>query len=334
MKILIISDLSSRQINGVMTTFQNTIKELRNRGYEVGEINADQFKNLPCPGYREIRLSLVTPSMIGKMIEKFSPEYIHIATEGPIGIAARQYLKSINNKWSSSFHTKFAEFVEAKIGFGADLIWKFLKWAYSEDAFILTTTQSMKDELADRGFDPDRIRTWSRGVDPEIFTPNLIGPSEPIFLNVGRVSVEKGLETFYKMDLPGRKIQVGEGPELKKYQQKYPDVDFVGAKKGKELAEYYRNASVMVFPSKTDTFGVVIIESMRCGTPVAAYPVTGPIDIIENGKNGEMADDLSVAVKKCMLIDRKMVLENSKQYNWSDATDKFVNALVYRTGNE
>lgn len=334
MKILIISDLSSRQINGVVTTFQNTIKELRQRGFDVAEINSDQFKSLPCPGYREIRLSLVTPSMVGKMIEAINPEYIHIATEGPIGLASRQYLKSIDNRWSSSFHTKFAEFIEAKIGFGANIVWKFLKWAYKEDTFILTTTQSMKNELVDKGFDQTRIRTWSRGVDPEIFTPNLEKPSTPVFLNVGRVSVEKGLEDFYKMDLPGKKIQVGEGPELKKYQQRYPDVEFVGAKRGKELAEYYRNASVMVFPSKTDTFGVVIIESMRCGTPVASYPVTGPIDIIENSKNGMMNDDLRQAVFDCLNISRQSVLYNSKQYNWQDATDKFVNALISRTSND
>ncbi|MCK9532591.1 MAG: glycosyltransferase family 1 protein [Gammaproteobacteria bacterium] len=330
MKILIISDLTSKQINGVVTTFQNTIKELKSRDYEVNEINADMFRSLPCPGYREIRLSSVTPKIIGQHIENFNPDYIHIATEGPIGLAARSYLRSIGDKWSSSFHTKFAEFVEAKIGFGANLIWKFLKWAYRDDAFILTTTSSMRDELVSHGFNRERIRTWSRGVDPDIFVPNPFGQKDLIFLNVGRVSVEKGLEDFYKLNLPGHKIQVGEGPELEKYKKKYPDVEFVGAKRGKELAAYYRNASVMVFPSRADTFGVVIIESMRCGTPVAAYPVTGPIDIIQNGKNGFMSENLSDAIDECLKIDRKKVLFNSNQYNWKDATDKFVKALIRR----
>lgn len=330
MKILIISDLTDRQINGVVTTFQNTIKELRKRGYTVNELNADMFKNIPCPGYREIRLSFVTPGMIGKRIEALNPDYIHIATEGPIGVAARAYLKSLNDKWSSSFHTKFGEFIEAKIGFGSNLVWKFMRWCYKDDAFILTTTQSMKEELIERGFIGDRVRTWSRGVDTEIFKPKIAPPEETTLVNVGRVSIEKGLEDFYQLSIPGRKIQVGEGPELEIYKKKYPDVEFVGSKRGTELAEYYRNASVMVFPSKADTFGVVIIEAMRTGTPVAAYPVTGPIDIIQNGKNGFMDENLETAVKECLNINRQSVMYHSKQFNWKEATDKFVSALVPR----
>lgn len=330
MKILIISDLTSRQINGVVTTFQNTIKELEKRGYQVDEINADMFKGIPCPGYKEISLSLVTPKIIGRKIESLNPDYIHIATEGPIGIAARAYLKKHGQHWSSSFHTKFAEFVEAKIGFGASLVWKLLKWTYRNDSYILTTTDSMRTELVNRGFNSEKIKTWSRGVDPEIFEPEFTVPDETILLNVGRVSVEKGLEDFYNLDIPGRKIQVGEGLEFELYKSKYPDVEFVGPKFGQELAEYYRNASVMIFPSKVDTFGVVIIESMRTGTPVAAYPVTGPIDIIENGLNGHMDDDLETAVKKCLTIDRKTVYDNSSQYSWQSATDRFVSALVPR----
>lgn len=330
MKILILSDLSRTQINGVLTTFDNTIKTLIAQGHDVQHINADQFKGYPCPGYPEIKLSLVTPKQIGKLIEDHNPEYIHIATEGPIGLAARWYLKGKKQKWSSSFHTKYAEFVEAKIGFGSSLIWKWLKKVYYRDSFILTTTETMKAELVSKGFDADKIGTWSRGVDRDIFKANAASPSEPVFLNVGRVSVEKNLEEFYKLDLPGRKIQVGDGPELATYKDLYPDVEFVGAKRGRELAEFYEQASVMVFPSVKDTFGVVIIESMSCGTPVAAYPVTGPIDIIEDGVTGVMNSDLEIAAIHCLTLDRKVVAENSKKFTWEAATELFVKSLIAR----
>lgn len=330
MKILIISDLSRKQINGVLTTFDNTIKTLNEMGHDVLHIDADQFSGIPCPGYQEIKLSLITPNKIGKLIDQFDPEYIHIATEGPIGLAARMYLKRKKQNWTSSFHTKYAEFVEAKIGFGASTIWKWLRWVYKNDSFILTTTDTMKAELVNKGFDSEKIGTWSRGVDRDIFKSNPTPPSEPIFLNVGRVSVEKNLEEFYKLDLPGRKIQVGDGPELSLYQQLYPDVEFVGAKRGKELAEFYENASVMVFPSVKDTFGVVIIEAMSCGTPVAAYPVTGPIDIIEDGVTGVMNSDLEIAAIHCLTLDRNIVVENSKKFTWEAATELFVKSLIER----
>lgn len=328
MKILLISDLSKNQINGVLTTLENTAKILRLWGYEVDHINSDMFHGVPCPGYKEIKLSFVTSSKIGKKILEAKPDYIHIATEGPIGLAARRFLKRSGMKWTSSFHTKFAEFVEAKIGFGSKTVWKMLKWVYRNDQFVLTTTNSMKNELIEKGFIPDKIGTWSRGVDTEIFEPNDVKPIDNVFLNVGRVSVEKNLEEFYKMDLPGRKIQVGDGPELESYKKKYPDVEFVGSKTGKELAKFYQQASVMVFPSIKDTFGVVIIESMRSGTPVAAYPVTGPIDIIQDGLTGYMNDDISLAVIDCLSIPRSLVIENSQNYTWESATTSFVNSLI------
>lgn len=328
MKILLISDLSKNQINGVLTTLENTTKILKLWGYEVDHINSDMFIGIPCPGYKEIKLSFVTPTIVGKKILKSKPDYIHIATEGPIGLAARRFLKKSGMKWTSSFHTKFAEFVEAKIGFGANAIWKLLKWVYRNDHFILTTTNSMKNELVDYGFNFDKIGTWSRGVDIEIFEPDNQGPVDRIFLNVGRVSVEKNLEEFYKLDLPGRKVQVGDGPELELYKKKYPNVEFVGSKTGKELAKFYQQSSVMVFPSLKDTFGVVIIESMRSGTPVAAYPVTGPIDIIQPGLTGYMNNDLSQAVNDCLAIPRSLVIEHSQEYTWESATTSFINSLI------
>lgn len=329
---MIITDAWTPQVNGVVTTFQNTIKELEKRDYEITVIHPGLFWYIPCPGYKEIHLSLFPSSKLKSMIDTIDPDCIHIATEGPLGLAARKILKKRKERWSSSFHTKFAEYVESRIGFGANWVWKWLKWVYKDDTFVLTTTESMKAELIDRGFDQNKVVTWSRGVDEEIFFkhPDKDRCYPPIFMNVGRVSVEKNLEEFYKLDLPGKKYQVGDGPMLEIYKEKYPEVEFLGAKFGANLAHCYREADVMVFPSKSDTFGLVMIESMRCGTPVAAYPVTGPIDIIKNGLNGYMNEDLRQACLDCLKVEPNIVVENSNQYSWKSATDRFVNALVRR----
>lgn len=331
---MIVTDAWYPQVNGVVTTFQNTIKELESRGYIVQVLHPGYFNTIPCPGYKEIRLSILPAARVDIHIRAFNPDYIHIATEGPLGLAARKVLKKKGERWSSSFHTKFAEYVESRIGFGANLVWKWLKHVYKNDSYVLTTTESMKSELIDRGFDGDKVITWSRGVDEDVFNihPYKERCYPPIFMNVGRVSVEKNLEDFYKLDLPGKKYQVGDGPMLETYKAKYPEVEFLGAKFGSDLAHCYREADVMVFPSKSDTFGLVMIESMRCGTPVAAYPVTGPIDVIKNGQNGYMNDDLKQACLDCLEINPKTVVENSKQYTWKAATDRFVEALVRRSG--
>lgn len=335
MKVLIITDAYAPQVNGVVTTLQNTIQELRNRGYDVEVLEPSMFNGFPCPGYNEIQLSFAWPSLIKKHIKTINPDMIHIATEGPIGLMARRVLRKLGMRWSSSFHTKFAEYVESRIGFGANLVWKWLRWVYRDDRTILVTTPSMKDELVQHGFNESRLVVWGRGVNEKIFKPDNkyddtgAHHGKPVWLNVGRVSVEKNLEAFYSMDLPGIKIQVGDGPAFESLKQKYPDVQFVGPKKGDELAHYYRMADVFVFPSKSDTFGLVMIESMRCGTPVAAYPVTGPIDVVENGLTGCLDDDLKKACEAALLVPRETVLENSTQFTWKNATDKFECSLVF-----
>lgn len=331
MKILIVTDAWSPQINGVVTTLQNTKAVLESRGHIVSIVEPSMFYGVPCPGYREIKLALPSKRRLTKYLEEFNPDKIHIATEGPLGIAMRKVLKKRGENWSSSFHTKFAEYIDARIGRGGKLIWTWLRKVYQDDKFILVTTLSMQQELIDQGFNADRLIVWGRGVDDSIFAAN-IKPNndEYIFLNVGRVSVEKNLEEFYKLNLPGRKVQVGDGPALNAFREKYPEVDFVGSKHGLELAAYYRIADVMVFPSRSDTFGLVMIESMRCGTPVAAYPVTGPIDIIQDGLNGFMNSDLAVAIDQCLAIPRQSVIEHSAQFTWNIATDRFEEALVWR----
>lgn len=332
MKIQIITDAWEPQVNGVVTTLKNTIKCLEARGHIVDVVEPSMFRSFPLPGYKEIRLAFATPKLVAQKIDAFNPDRIHIATEGPIGIAARYILKARGEQWSSSFHTKYAEYVQARFGRGSKMVWKWLARVYRNDAMILATTETMRQELEDHGFPATKTTVWSRGVDEKTFYPAEHAPIPiwPMWLNVGRVSVEKNLEAFYELKLPGVKVQVGDGPALETYKVKYPDVKFVGAKFGKDLADYYRNASVMVFPSKSDTFGLVMIEAMRCGTPVAAFPVTGPLDVIEPGKTGYMNDDLAMAINQAMFIDRADVVRYSDSYTWDAATDRFEAALVSR----
>jgi glycosyltransferase involved in cell wall biosynthesis len=332
MKIMIVTDAWEPQVNGVVTTLKNTAQVLQDQGHEVSIIHPGMFKSLPCPGYPEIRLSLFPRAVLESILETEDPDNIHIATEGPLGLAMRKILRKRGEQWSSSFHTKFAEYVDHRLGFGLRAAWSWLRRVYRDDAYILVTTDSMRDELIGHGFQSERLITWGRGVDETVFflDPDKSQCLPPIFMNVGRVSVEKNLPAFYELDLPGKKYQVGDGPMLETYRSRYPDVEFIGAKHGKDLAHCYREADVMVFPSKSDTFGLVMIESMRCGTPVAAFPVTGPKDIVIQGKNGYISDDLAEACNAALQITPREVVAHSEQFSWKNATDQFMKALVVR----
>jgi glycosyltransferase involved in cell wall biosynthesis len=335
-KILIVTDAWEPQINGVVTTLKNTVLELKNQGYRVKVVHPGLFRNMPCPGYSEIRLALFPSAVLESYLAAENPDMVHIATEGPLGLAMRKILRRRGEKWSSSFHTKFAEYIEARVGFGKKLAWRWLRHVYRDDAFILVTTKSMKEEMISHGFPENKLIVWGRGVDTKIFYPRERSPLEsedmprPFYLNVGRVSVEKNLEAFYDLKMPGTKIQIGSGPMLETYKAKYPDVIFLGSKQGEELARWYSYADVFVFPSKSDTFGLVMIEAMKCGTPVAAYPVTGPKDIIESCFNGYMNDDLAMAINVCSVIPRWDVVAHSEKFTWENATQQFIKALVPR----
>lgn len=338
MRILIVTDAWEPQVNGVVTTLRNTIRVLQEEGNEVIVAHPGNFTSFPCPGYPEIRLSLFPKDNLQQFLTAYEPDCVHIATEGPLGMSMRRILRKRGEQWSSSFHTKFAEYIEARLGFGRKAAWRWLRHVYRDDKFILATTQSMKQEMVENGFPEEKLIVWGRGVDSEVFKPSRKAPDTlkgkvltyPILMNVGRVSVEKNLEAFYELDMPGTKIQVGDGPMLETYKKLYPDVIYVGSQKGEELARLYSKAQVMVFPSKSDTFGLVMIEAMRCGTPVAAFPVTGPKDIVLNLKNGYMSDDLAMAVTASKMILTEDVLRYSEQFTWENATEKFVSALVLR----
>ena len=326
-KILIVTDNLPDQINGVVTTYKNIESFAARDGYIIDYIHPGRYRHIDCPKYNEVKLAY--PKGLWKEIDALSPDHIHIATEGPIGMLARRYLTVRGYRYNTAYHTKFPEGIKAILGIPEFLTWPVIRWFHSNSNCVLTTTQSMVDELKQNGFG-DNVKPWTRGIDRDTFKPakRKNQATKPVLLNVGRVSAEKNLEAFYELDVSGTKIQVGDGPKLEYFKRKYPDVHFVGAKRGKELADYYQQADVFVFPSKWDTFGLVQIEAMACGTPVAAYPVQGPIDVIDNNVTGIMDNNLSIAVKKSLDLDREQVYIGSKKWSWEKAWEIFRDSLV------
>jgi len=266
---------------------------------------------------------------MGEKIKKINPDYIHIATEGPLGLWARAYLSLAGIPHNTAYHTRFPEGLKQLFGVPETLTWRFVRWFHKHSGRVLTTTDSMVKELKEHGFTGDVI-PWTRGVDREIFKSELRGevPSKYL-LCVSRVSKEKNLEAFFELDYPGyQKIMVGDGPMLEIYKKKYPVITFTGFKTGTELAYYYANADVFVFPSRWETFGIVMIEAMACGTPVAAYPCQGPEDVIDQGMTGFMDKDLATSVHRCMGLNREQVEHFSQRWTWQECWNIFRNSLV------
>ena len=324
--ILIITDNLPEQINGVVTTYKNIEACAVLDGYHVVYITPRDFRYFNCPGYNEVKIAY--PRSMGKKIEEIGADYIHIATEGPIGLSARKYLSKHNIRYNTAYHTKFPEGLRALFGIPEALTWPLVRWFHKHSGKVLTTTDTMVAELRAHGFDGDVI-PWTRGVDRSIFYPaNITVEKQPLLVCVSRVSKEKNLEDFFNLEYPGHKIMVGDGPMLEEYKTKYPSVEFVGAKRGKELGDYYRMADVFVFPSRWETFGLVMIEAMACGTPVAAYPCQGPLDVVDEGVTGCMREDLKLAVDAALLLDRNKVLEGSNRWTWERAWAIFRDNLV------
>jgi glycosyltransferase involved in cell wall biosynthesis len=331
-KILLITDAWHPQVNGVVTTLSNLVKQAREHGDIVYVYHPKRCKiRFSLWFYPEIEIGIPNPFQIRKLLKKQKWDHIHIATpEGTLGIAFSRTCRRLKIPFSTSCHTKFPEFINAKWNFiSVELGWKWMKHVYNGTTTILTTTDSMVQELKDKGFTQD-IQSWTRGVDRSIFYPEEQDKNRNItLLCVSRVSPEKGLDDFCSIKIPNaQKILVGDGPYLQTLKKKYPDVLCAGKKTGKELGDYYRKATVFVFPSKTDTFGVVNIEALACGTPVAAYPVTGPKDIIEEGVNGYLSDDLSEAVQKCLDLNRESVYISSKKWTWENCYKQFSDILL------
>lgn len=323
--ILIITDNVPDQINGVVVTFKSMEKYALLDGYNIVYLTPLQFLHTNCPGYPEVKLAL--PWRIGKKIEEISPGYIHIATEGPIGLFARLYLDIRGYRYNTSYHTKFPEFLKVIYGIPMSMTWGYLRWFHKHSGKLLVNTKSMKKQLEEKRFTGPMV-TWTRGVDRENLKPSeFTHRSRPTVLYVGRVSKEKNLEVLCEMQDTYDIEIVGDGPLRKKLEEKYPKVKFLGYQTGSELANSYWRADVFCFPSKSDTFGIVMIEAMSLGTPVAAYPVDGPLDIIDKD-TGVMDNNLHKAIMGCLLLDREKVRSVSEKWTWEECWNIFKDNLV------
>lgn len=331
-RILIVTDAAAPQINGVVTTLDGLLTQLLTQGHDVMMAEPSLFKTTPMPMYPEIRLA-TNPWQLKAIIRDYRPEQIHIATEGPLGLYARLYCGWHGIPHTTSYHTNFPEFVNAFTRIPTCFIYPLIRWFHGRASSILVTTETMRRNLEAKGF--RNLVVWNRAVDTDRFSPDHRDPSlfadlpRPIWMNVGRVSVEKNIAAFLDLDLPGTKVIVGDGPARADLERRYPEVVWTGAKRGDELSAHFASADVFVFPSLTDTFGLVMIEAMASGVPVAAYPVTGPIDVVKNGVNGALDDDLRRASISAMMVNgvdaRQHVIEN---HSWAAFTATFVESLV------
>jgi glycosyltransferase involved in cell wall biosynthesis len=334
-RVLIVTDAWHPQVNGVVRTLDATTRTLRDFGHVVEVIEPSAYPTAPVPFYPEIRLAAPRLDRLTRRVRQFAPEHIHIATEGPLGLAVRRLCRALGWRFTTSYHTRFPEYLRTLARVPESVGYTFLKWFHAPASAMMVATPSLEKELTERGFRPP-MRRWSRGVDLEMFQPRPRPDApwpRPILLYVGRVSAEKGIDNFLRIDVPGTKVIVGDGPARPDLQRRFPDVQFLGYRKGADLAECYALADLFVFPSRTDTFGVVLIEALACGLPVAAYPVTGPIDIITDDRCGALDDDLGAAVRRALESgDRDICAAVGQSYTWANSTRQFLGNLVPARG--
>lgn len=342
MRIALATDAWLPQVNGVVRSLSATLDELQARGHDIETITPDRFLTIPMPGYASIRLAMAPRFGVRRMLDKAAPEIVHIATEGPIGWAARGWCLARDIPFTTAFHTRFPEYAAVRTGLSAEYFWPILQRFHAPSQAIMVSTRSLAGELAARGI--GQTRQWSRGIDQALFRPS--GPRHPqmaalpgpVLLNVGRVAPEKNLDAFLCADVAGSKVVVGDGPALETLRRKYPGVLFLGALSGEALASAYRAADCFVFPSLTDTFGLVVIEALACGTPVAAFPVTGPIDILgPDGRGvecrlgypaGAVDADLARAIAAALTVERGDAAALGGLFSWERATDQFLAAIA------
>jgi glycosyltransferase involved in cell wall biosynthesis len=329
MRIMIVTDAWFPQTNGVVRTLAHTAAWLGRFGHEIRTLTPRDFRSIPCPTYPEISLSLFPGRPVRKAIEAFAPNALHIATEGPLGLAARRHCLSHGMRFTTSYHTQFPQYLRARFPIPLEASYWALRRFHAAGTRCMVSTRTLRQDLAERGF--ENLATWRRGVDTEMFKPrpkDFLDLPRPIAACVGRVAIEKNIEAFLRMPWSGGKIVVGDGPERLRLQSRYPDVRFTGYRFQEDLARHLAAADVMVFPSRTDTFGLVNLEAMACGVPVAAYPVTGPIDVIEDGVTGALDEDLGHAARRALRLDPKTCRRHALQYGWDVSTREFESNLV------
>ncbi|SFW99442.1 glycosyltransferase family 4 protein [Marinospirillum alkaliphilum] len=324
MKLLIITDAWQPQVNGVVTCLKALQQELGALGHQVSILSPADFRSLPCPTYPEIPL-VWNLWQVGKAMKALNPDAVHLATEGPLGWAARHWLTQHGLAFSSAIHTRFPEYVSSRWP------WWPIRWSYAllrhfhqPSQAILVTTERMQQVFSDQGF--ERLKLWRKGVDTRIFrpAPAMAASGKTVFLYVGRLAPEKNLSAFLELDLPGEKWVIGDGPQRQALEQAYPQVHFLGYQQGEALALTYQAASVLVFPSLTDTYGLVMLEAMACGTPVAAFPVPGPLDVVQQGINGVLDDNLQQACLAALQLDRRQCAEIAALYSWQASAQEFL----------
>jgi glycosyltransferase involved in cell wall biosynthesis len=322
---LIATDAWTPQVNGVVITMRNTLRGLEAAGHTVNVVGPDRFRSIACPTYPEIRLALLPARGLARIVGEFLPDAVHIATEGPLGIAMRKLCLAENRAFTTAYHTRFPEYVHARTRIPTGIAYAWLRRFHAPSKAVMVATGAIEDDLSRRGF--LNLVRWSRGVDTALFRPGAKTPNawpRPVFMYVGRVAVEKNIGAFLALELPGTKVVVGDGPQRASLQQRHPDAVFTGAHSGEALAAHFRSADVFVFPSRTDTFGLVMLEAMASGTPVAAYPVPGPLDVIRHGESGILGDDLRAAALAARGLDRDVVRRHALAYSWERATAQFI----------
>jgi glycosyltransferase involved in cell wall biosynthesis len=328
MKIAVISDAWQPQTNGVVRTLTSLRHELMEMGHGVKMITPDQFTTIPCPTYTEIRLAIAPGWEVERQLLGSKADAIHIVTEGPLGYAARRICRRNGLPFTTSFHTKFPEYIESRVGIPSAWTWEILRRFHAPAACTMVATESIRRELEEHGF--TQLKRWTRGVDLGAFQPKpkqSTNLKRPIFLYVGRIAVEKNLPAFLELDLPGTKLVVGEGPERASLQQRFPDVHFAGLQTGDELAALYAMSDVFVFPSLTDTFGLVMLEALASGLPVAAFPAPGPLDVIGDSGVGVLDHDLRIAALRALDIDPAACRARAQQFSWNASARQFLENL-------
>jgi glycosyltransferase involved in cell wall biosynthesis len=335
MRVMIATDAWHPQVNGVVRVMDTTARELAAMGHEVRIVSPADFRSVPMPGYSEVRLALATARAFGRHVEAFRPDAIHIPVEGPVGLAARRWCLRNGRPFTSSYHTRFGDFIAHRTGLDERHANRFQRWFHRPASAFMVQTPRLERELAEQGY--RNIVAWTRGVDTELFKPwrdvpgfdaDFLNLPRPIFLSLGRVSREKNIEAFLTLDLPGSKVVVGGGPQLEEYKARFPGVTFTGPKSGDDVARHFSAADVFVFPSRFDTFGLVLLESIACGTPVAAFPVRGPADVITSPDAGVLSDDLGAAALAALSLDRAKARAAALPYSWRAATEQFLSHLV------